>query len=190
MRVKAIVDGILALLLLLGIAAAAAFGIRWVAQWMFDGVDPSVSATVVAAATTVFVSVLSVMLARFYERRQKIELEIRERKVPVYQKMVEGLVDGVMNASKGDTRELEALVNSLTPQLITWASDDVIKAWKAFKLYSGTESSDPIQVMFEFEKVLQAVRIDLGHKRGDLAKGDLLGLFVSDIHKHLPTTKG
>ena len=62
----------------------------------------------------------------------------------------------------------------------------MIRAWNGFKRRSVTDSSDPIQVMFEFEKVLQAVRSDLGHKSGALAQDDLLGLFINDIHEHLP----
>ena len=71
--------------------------------------------------------------------------------------------------------------------MVTWASDDVIKAWNSFKAKSSEADSDPLGVMFEFEEVLKAIRIDLGHKSANLAKGDLLGLFVNDIHKHLPS---
>ena len=188
LAVKSFLKALWALAVLAALCIGLALGIRWLVEWIFDGVDPTVSAALVAAMATVLVSVLGVVLARYLERRQQIEVEIRQRKIPMYQEMVEGLLSAVLNTKDdGNTTELEALFKSLTPQLVTWASDDVIKAWNRFKRRSSEADSDPIGVMFEFEEVLKAVRVDLGHKSGDLAKGDLLGLFVNDIHEHLPS---
>ena len=186
---KTFLQALVALVVLAALCVGLALSIRWFAGWIFDGVDPTVSAALVAAMATVLVSVLGVVLARFLERRRQIEVEIRQRKIPMYRKMVQGLISGLLNTKNGDTTELEALFTSLTPQLITWASDDVITAWNRFKRSSGEVESDPMGVMFKFEEILTAVRADLGHKSGDLAKGELLGLFVNDIHEHLPSGK-
>ena len=59
---------------------------------------------------------LGVVLARFFERRQRIELEIREKKVPVYQEMVKGLFDGLMNAKDGDTRRAGGAIQEVNPE--------------------------------------------------------------------------
>jgi hypothetical protein len=186
--VKQFVNGLVGLVVLAGACVGLALAAKWGLGWLFDGVDPTISAAIVAAAATTVVSVASVAFGRYFERQRQIEVEIRERKIPMYKDMVQGLLDGILNSKDSDnTAALEALFRLLTPQLVTWASDDVIGAWTRFKRQSGDGA--PIDVMFQFEEVLKAVRIDLGHKSGDLAKGDLLGLFVNDIQDHLPSTK-
>lgn len=186
---KQFVNAVVGLVVLAGLCVGLALAAKWGLGWLFDGVDPTISAAIVAAAATTIVSVASVALGRYFERQRQIEVEIRERKIPMYKEMVEGLLGGILSTTKdGDTSALEALFKSLTPQLVTWASDDVIRAWTRFKRQSS-EDADPIDVMFGFEEVLKAVRVDLGHKSGDLAKGDLLGLFVNDIQNHLPVSK-
>ncbi|MCW2785661.1 MAG: hypothetical protein JWP74_2178 [Marmoricola sp.] len=180
---KAFFNGVWALAVVGGTVVGIAFGLREGLSWLFADVDPTIGAAIVAAAATTVVSVLGVALGRYFERRQKIELEIRERKIPVYQGMVEGLLTGLLDSEEDDTSALEAVFKEITPQLITWASDDVIAAWAKFKRDSG--ESEPIALMFQFEEVLMAVRRDLGHATKNLSKGDLLGLFINDIHEHL-----
>lgn len=185
-QVKAVGAAAATLLLVAAVVMAVAVGARAGLAWLFDGVDPGVSTAIVAATATVVVSVISVTVGRYLERRHQIEVEIRERKIPVYNTMITGLLNGLFDSKDGNTAKLETQFRELTPQLMTWASDDVIKAWKSFKIFTTTGDADPIQVMFVFENVLKAVRQDLGHKSTDLAKGDLLSLFVTDIHEHLP----
>ena len=187
MRAKATLSVLITLALLIAAVVVIAVGARMGLGWLFEGVDPGVSAAIVAATATILVSVASVTLGRYLERRHQIEVEIRERKIPIYNTMIAGLIKGLLESKDGQTANLEALFRELTPQLVTWASDDVIKAWKTFKTFSATGDPDPIPVMFVFENVLKAVRQDLGHKSTDLVPGDLLSLFVTDIHKHLPT---
>lgn len=187
LAVKTFWNGLFALGVLVALCMALALGVREFSGWIFHGVDPTVSAALVAAMATVLVSVLGVVLARYFERRRQIEVEIRERKVPMYKDMVQGLLDGLLKSEDGDTARFEAVIADLTPQLVTWASDDVIKAWIHFKRRAAEAEADPISAMFGFEHVLRAVRADLGHKSGNLAKGDLLGLFVNDIDEYLPS---
>lgn len=175
---------------MLALGAGLLVGLRWFAQWIFDGVDTAVSAALVAAMATTMVSVLGVVLARYYERRQQVEIGIRERKIPTYQALVEGLIRGMFAGVEGrGTTELEAAFKQLTPQLITWASDDVIKAWNQFKQLTA-RNPEPVDVMLGFEKVLVAVRADLGHKSSDLATGALLGLFINDVGRLLSAHGG
>jgi len=96
------------------------------------------------------------------------------------------LLDGVFSGKDGNTEIFETLFRDVTPKLVTWASDDVIRAWTKFRKFAIRNSGENIELMFLFEEILKAVRQDLGHKSNNLEKGDLLGLFINDIDDFLP----
>lgn len=186
---KKIASGLFALLLLAALAVGLAFGVRSGLRWLFEGVDSTVSAAIVAAAATTMVSALGIALGRYFERRHQIEVELRERKIPMYTEFVEGLMK-IFNSE--DEQEEPAVVEdpefdmvgflrAMTPQLMIWASNDVVSKWSVFR--RGFQN-DPIAYMFMMEELLTAIRKDLGHA-GNLPKGHLLGLYINDIDEHV-----
>jgi hypothetical protein len=79
-----------------------------------------------------------------------------------------------------------------------WGSDDVFKEFATFRRQSvalaakrqqtlpqGELSAESLQALLTFEKLLYAIRADVGHKNKGLVEGDLLSLFVNDIDKYL-----
>jgi hypothetical protein len=214
---KDIFNGVIALVVLIAGVVGIAVGARWGLTWLFDGVNPTVSAAIVAAAATTLVSVLGVTLGRFLERRHQIDLELREQKVPIYTEFVEGLLSvfasanesdddqkptssgpqrnktakGKVDTSKAEAKqELDMLefLTGMTPKLMIWASNDVVVKWSKFR--RGADRHPPLDYMFMMEDLLTAIRKDLGHSGGGITKGDLLGLYINDIDDHLPASKG
>ena len=49
--------------------------------------------------------------------------------------------------------------------------------------------ANPMKLILLYEKLILAIRRDLGHNNKGLKTGDVLALFVNDIDQHL-TTKG
>ena len=93
------------------------------------------------------------------------------------------------HASEAEQKKAaESLFNELTPELINWASDEVLVAWSRFK--RNAISGSGVETVFDFEKVLLAIRHDYGHKGKNVSEGDLLGLFINDIDDHLALRKG
>jgi len=188
--VKTFLSGVASLILLIALIVAAAFGGRWALSWFFDGVDSTISAAIVAAAATTIVSVLGVTLGRYFERRDRIEVELRQRKTVIYMEFVEGLMAMFLNGSENPnpqprgrgSREPEfdlvAFFTKMTPQLMIWASNDVVSNWSQFRRVG--ENAPPSKSMFRLESLLLAIRKDLGHS-GEMPKGDLLGTFINDI---------
>ena len=176
--------GIGALVLLAGLLVGVVEGIgvtaRLIGRQLFHGVDPTVSAAAVTAMSTVLVAVATLVIGRYFERRKAIEAEIRTSKIPVYSRLVGGIF-AILNTPEGPERQAaaEALFRDLTPDLITWASDDVIVAWSHFK--RKISSLPPEEVVFALEKVLMEIRSDYGHGGSKIAEGDLVGLFINDI---------
>ncbi|MFE3522691.1 hypothetical protein ACFXOD_14025 [Streptomyces sp. NPDC059161] len=177
---------LLALLCLILVAATEGITLaaRHFGHQFFYGVNPTVSAAIVAAMSTTIVSIGSILLNRSIDRRRLIENEIREKKIPIYSTLVSGLFE-VLHPSDESTREAAAgeVFRTITPQMITWASDDVLIAWSHFR--RKFESLPEDDRVFLLEGVLSAIRKDFGHSGIKVREGDLLGLFITDIDQAL-----
>lgn len=66
-------------------------------------------------------------------------------------------------------------------ELITWASDEVLKEWSLYRKIALSKEDQGMKLMFQTEKLFYAIRKDLGHKNKNLVTGDILRFFVNDI---------
>ncbi|MFB7947223.1 hypothetical protein ACFC6L_20155 [Kitasatospora phosalacinea] len=175
---------ILLVALLLGAVEAVGFAARQLGRQIFHGVNPTVSAAVVTAMSTVIIAVATLTIGRYIEKRKAIETEIRTSKIPVYSRLVTELL-AFLHTQPGPQREAaaEVLFRQLTPDLITWSSDEVLAEWSRFK--RTVANLPPEDAVFALEKVLMAIRRDYGHKGSKLEDGDLLGLFINDIDTYI-----
>jgi hypothetical protein len=177
-------------LVIVGLVILLFLGLRSLLRTFFAGVDPTVSAAIVAAVATTLVSVATLVLNRTNERKKAVEQEIRASKIPVYSKLIKGLLDTLLQAKKPGGIKLDAfgrMLEEITPQLVTWASDEVIVAWSRYKRRVGSGGLTAAEAIFEFEALLLAIRKDVGHSNRGMASGDLLRLFITDVDEHLPT---
>ncbi|MCW2835346.1 MAG: hypothetical protein JWN68_3299 [Nocardioides sp.] len=116
----------------------------------------------------------------------------------MYTEFVEGLLSIFSSSAESDETDSEdaqatevspdllQFFKKITPQLMIWASNDVVVKWSRFR--RGGDKHPPMEYMFMMEELLTAIRKDLGHS-GAITKGDLLGLYVNDIDEHLPSKK-
>src|SRR5665647_1366793 len=65
-----------------GVVILLASMLRSATRWFFNGVNPTVTAAIVAGVATTVVSVFTVVIGRYLERRSAIEAEIRKSKTP------------------------------------------------------------------------------------------------------------
>ncbi|MGY4992318.1 hypothetical protein [Streptomyces sp. 900105245] len=169
--------------LLFGAVEGVVFLARYVGRQVFHGVNPTVAAAAVTAMATVLVTVATLVIGRYIERRKSVEAEIRASKIPVYTRLVSGLMRTVMNPDSSNANEVAQFLQEITPDLIAWASDDVLLAWSKFKReVQFLEAEDTI---FRFEELLSAIRRDFGHGGRQVKEGDLLALFINDIDDQL-----
>ncbi|AVQ97744.1 hypothetical protein OBCHQ24_01290 [Oceanobacillus iheyensis] len=155
---------------------------------VFNSLQTEVAAAIVAAMATIIVSVLSVTIGKYLERKRVIENELREKKIPMYEEFVEFYFDLLMakkiNGKEMTQKEMMKFFNRFTQKLMVWGSDEVVKLWSNYRREFALKDRDSMENMFEFEKLLLAIRKDTGHKNKHIEKADLLGLFVNDINKY------
>lgn len=158
---------------------------------IFVGLKKEVAAALIAGVATVLVSVLSVILTKYYERKRKIEQEIREKKIPMYVEFVEFwfrvLYSKNITGKKIEEKEMIEFFSDFTQKVMVWGSDEVLILWSRYRR-AFVDIEDPKSVspekLFDFEDLLMAIRKDMGHKNKGVIKGDLLGLFINDIDKY------
>jgi hypothetical protein len=141
--------------------------------------------------TTVVVSVVSVTLGKYFERKMNIEQDQRKKKVELYEKFID-ILFSILNTqrTKKASSEKEVLqsLTEWTQKLIVWGSNDVIRQWNVIRLHLGETTETPVGNLFELEKLLIAIRKDVGFS-GTYKKGELLSLFINDIDKYVPSNK-
>jgi len=151
----------------------------------FAGLDKSVAATIVVTCGTVIISLLTIVIGRVWEQQTLIQKEHRERKIPIYLELLGFLFRFLTGEKTGkmpsETEVLEFLEH-FNKDFMVWGSDGVVKAWAKFRQQSTTDSVDATQSMLLLEKLILEIRRDLGHKNKQLVDGDLLSLFINDVH--------
>lgn len=158
------------------------------AVWnLLTSASPQVASSVVVASATVLASVLTLVYSRRQEQRRELEQKQRERKTVIYEELLtfwfrvltDESEDGAAEDENGSSipdEEIQEYVTGFTHKLVTWGSEDVLKEYALFK-----ESMKNGGAMLDFEKVLFAVRADLGYSNKDLQTGDLLRVFLSGV---------
>lgn len=149
--------------------------------------------TITVAIITGFLSIVAIIIQRIWEKRYNKEQEIRKNKLPVYQKMINEFSnffynDPSLKTEKEKQKFQEEKINKLVKfvadnngELITWASDEVLKEWSLYRKIALSKEDQGMKLMFQTEKLFYAIRKDLGHKNKNLVTGDILRFFVNDI---------
>ncbi len=157
---------------------------------LFSNLNDGVLAAIVTAITTFLVTFISIILAKYYERKLLIEKEMRDKKIPAYNEFIEfifKILDQENKKKKITEQEMTQFFSTFTRQILVWGSDEVIAQWSSYRRSALSEVSDGANnnSMFELEKLLIAIRKDTGHKNSNIKKGDLLRLFINDIDNYI-----
>jgi hypothetical protein len=150
--------------------------------------EKEVSTAIIAAAATVLGGSLAVAVGRYYEKASELEQVTRPHKIEIYEKFV-AFWFRVLYASKlgqkqpTPTETMKWMVD-FTQDVTMWGSDAVIFEWGAVRRkmanYDPTDPNRVLPTLLDFEKLLNAMRRDVGYPDTAVGPGDLLRLFVDD----------
>lgn len=140
---------------------------------------------IVTGVFTVFGSILTLFWTKSIERKREIEQENRKQKVLVYEKFMDFwfriFVNYIIVNKEVPAEEYKEFMGTHTQKLLLWASDDVLREYSAFRK-SALDGNDTL--MFQFGKMLMAIRADIGHKNTDVNERDILRTFITDIDEY------
>jgi hypothetical protein len=173
------------LLVLVTLAVVAAIG--WLGVSWFLGLAPTTQTPVAALTGVVLAPLIAFVTSRVLERRRSLDASLRDKKTQLYDEMVKGLMSildlggAARKVGKNNTGEILKFFVNMTPRMITYASPRVIKAWNGVRLGAARGASG-FQTLANFEDMLKAMRADLGHRTWLQPRGELLSLWVNDVH--------
>lgn len=176
----------------MGLSLLFASGIIWLLYQGFkfvwtnlSSVNPSLGVGIIAAGSTIFVSLASVLISKRLEQNAMIKNQQREKKIPIYEELIAFLFRVTRAAKDGKNmpseEEITDFMFGFIQKLLIWGSDDVVIAFEKFRRSSQEQGN----ILFAVEGIWTAIRKDLGHSNKGISKGTLLSLIVNDIDKFL-----
>jgi hypothetical protein len=164
---------------LLGTALAALF--TWIIIKAVNA-EPAVAGSIIASIATAAGAVGAVAYQQSRVEREKIRERHRERMEPIYEEFVDR---AAARFAAGDrpmsTDEVSFFAEFNRKNLLLRADPAVIQAFNAWVATAPSEAN-PNGPALAYERLLAAIREDLGHSDCGLRQKDLLRLF-SDIDK-------
>ena len=194
-KARTVLSTIVGVLLVAGVGFGIIVALRTVIHALAS-LAPAIAAAIIAPAATVIVSVISIVLGKYFESRNLIQKEQREKKIPVYEDLINFVSKIQMSTKAGNTppseEEMVNFMSGFTQRIMVWGSDEVLTAFVRFRRVPTDDAAtkaNPFGLMFSYEQLILAIRRDLGHKNKALSTGDILRLSINDIDQYLPKRK-
>jgi hypothetical protein len=162
----------------------------WFANYFAD-LQKEVTASIVAASATALVSIGTLLTARAVERQKQREELARAKRIPVYEEFLAVIFRFFLQggATPSNQEELKQAMGNFTQKMMVWGSSEVVAKWSRWRRLLANQGENPNpENLFVFEEIVLAIRKDIGYSNKDLARGDVLGLFVNDIDTVMGST--
>ena len=137
-----------------------------------------------------FVTILIALLGTLITVAGNLQIQIRSEqkpnKIQIYDKTIKFFFDSIfaskLQKKSKSEQELIQWFSDMTPDLILWASDDVLNIYIKFRQLADNNMLDsPNNSILLFGQMLLAMRKDLGHQNNKLNELSILGTFVNDV---------
>jgi hypothetical protein len=175
--------GLASLIVLAGVTLLAG----WFVLGWFSTLQREVATAIIAGFVAVMVSIVSVLLSKYFDRKREIEQAQRAKKAEIYEELLKFVFSHALRSALPHQVPTEAegidFFNRFTQRVIVWGSDDVLRQFAKWKF--SMNDAEPNALVFEMEKLFFAIRKDMGHKNAGLRRGDILRIFTPDIEQHL-----
>ncbi len=152
------------ILLLFAIFGAFIWGIYWSVSSIWDtlvSVDTKLAVGIVAAVTTVIGATLTVTIGKYFERKQAVEADFRERKVEIYDEFLGEFFKLFESQNNMDDSRLVSFLKEWNRKVVVWGGSEVLRSY--IKWMGHLKSSEPnAESMFLMGDFVLAVRKDLG----------------------------
>lgn len=141
------------------------------------------------------VTITGYFITRYFERAKMIEVEIRNKKIPVYEEFMNFYFNMVQNQKEGEKIENDDIVDffrGFNQKAIVWFPDNILKAyinWRNNLVNFSQSKSDLKQVILDQEEFMKDIRVDIGHKNKDIEKWEISSLYINDIKDFVKDSK-
>ena len=202
-KFKELLPGIIALIVLLGIASVIFYyiglGIVAGANWVLSLVqqistlDTVLVIALISGAITILGlivnSIISIKLkASEHKNRTKAEMRIKmEKPYASFVNMIFDMLSSVKGSKKMSDSEMTARMVEFSKEVTLYGSNKVVKKWAKYR--TSANKLSPADNVKQLEGILFAIRADLGLKKRGMKTGDILALFINDIDEIFQKSK-
>jgi hypothetical protein len=135
---------------------------------------------------TILIALVGTLITFAGNYQIQIRNEQKPKKVEIYEKVIKFFFDSIFAKKLGqeikNDDELTQWFTDMTPDLILWSSDEVLRIYIKFRQLANKNMGDSSgNFILLFGEMLLAMRKDLGHQNNEIDKLSILGTFVSDI---------
>jgi hypothetical protein len=179
-------------LLAMALFIAAIVLLYWVVTviWeQFKTLDKQVAIGLLTAATTIFVSTITVVLGRYLERKKEIESHFRAQKIEIYDAFLKEFFKLFSDTGTAKEREdMAPFLREWQRKMIVWGGQDVLKSYIDWmeRLKAGEPDA---KAMWMAEDFFRAVRKDLGHPSKKLPRGAFLRMILRNAELFIQMSK-
>lgn len=151
---------------------------------------------VLLAIIASIITIIGYFISKHIEKSKIIEQQIRNQKLPVYEEFINFLIETTKKTktnkpiSDKEIKEIGIFFTKMNVNSILWLSDKTLKSYSNWKneliTFSNIETQsnhDISKVFHSLETLILDIRKDIGHKNKNINKGDILSLFINDLHK-------
>jgi hypothetical protein len=152
---------------------------------------PEIFAAILAAFLTLLIPIILHFMTKLYEKRNELNRELRDKKVPLYEGFIEFYFK-IVNAEKiGDQKlteiETTKFLNKFIQQIIVWWPDKLLKIFCIFRrkiINSNGDNNSTKDAILLLEELFFEMRKDLGYKNKNILKGDISSLYINDFEEY------
>lgn len=173
----------LIILIILGIGAF--FLIKLIGKGLLEfikkliDVSSKLDAVIIVALITALVTIVSGVISKIVDYKQKRREYLSQKREEPYAEFINVYYKMQEKLSKHEAYMPEEMfedIQKFQKKLMLWGSNRVVKAWIDFRTNASSDRSD---VLFYMEKILYAIRKDMGYR--NLGKGKLLSMSINDF---------
>jgi hypothetical protein len=136
---------------------------------LFLSLDKQLSIGLLTAFTTVFVSTLTVMLGRYFERKREIESHFRASKIQMYDEFLSEFFK-LFGDEEYNDGDLVPFLREWQRKMIVWGGAPVMSAYIKWNKNLKKNEPDAASV-FLMDEFFRAMRKDIGLTNSGLEKG-------------------
>jgi hypothetical protein len=137
-------------------------------------IPKEIAAALIAGTATVLVATLTVVVAKYFERKRELDALHREKKTEIYDEFLKGFFDtyfsGAEDSPTQSPEDLVRFMREFMRKLLLWSGPEPIAAFVRWKDHLSKGKPDA-QSLFLTEQFILAIRKDLRHSNEGIAKG-------------------
>ncbi len=145
--------------------------------------NPSIAAAIGAAVIAVFSSVITIMLARYYEAKRERESAHRDKKIELYDSFLKELFKIFLEDSRENNNQNEFVpyLREVQRKLILWSGPGVIRAYAEWHSVMTSQGDTPrAKSMISMIDFFLALRKDLGHSNNGIRREHLIRFMMKN----------